>query len=183
MGDLKPVEYAAQDEQNIADFLRKEVERQGKTYKQISIESGVAQSQIQRFLAGRGGVSYYNFCKIARILGYKGDICPVNDDPTYDSIEFEEEKPKIALYGDKKSENVQEYDLAIEKAYEDLANAVIETACDDYRRLKKNNREKELIHHRRVCIAEIEAFFRSEYFGKFTSLDGNWLLNRLKKEV
>lgn len=180
---MESVEYAAQDEKDMAEFLFKVADSKGITYKEISQKTSISQTQVQRFLSGRGGISFYNYAKIARFLGYRPDICPENGDLALKSIEIEKEKPKNALYGDKNSENDQSYDLTIEKAYEELANAVVETACDDYRYLRKKNLEKSLIHHNVVTIKEIEKFFKSEYFGKFTNLDGNWLLNRLKKEV
>lgn len=65
---------------------------------------------------------------------------------------------------------------------EDLANAVIVQACDDYRvskrRLERNPQNKEAAE----AVIEIEQFFRSDWFEMLTKLDGEWLLAKLRAE-
>lgn len=55
--------------------------------------------------------------------------------------------------------------------YEDLANAIILRAVKDYRR-SYNSRELE----------DIERFFRSDWFGVLTNIDGEMLIRRLREE-
>lgn len=57
---------------------------------------------------------------------------------------------------------------------EALANGIIVQACKDYRTaLKWDNRQS---------IAEIERFFRSEWYKMLTSIDGEYLIAKLRKE-
>ena len=55
--------------------------------------------------------------------------------------------------------------------YENLANAIILRAVEDYR-LTDNEEELE----------EIEAFFRSDWFAILTRLDPDLLIKKLRKE-
>ena len=68
------------------------------------------------------------------------------------------------------------------KAYENLANAIIEQAVRDFReaklRLQKNARDAEADKTYR----EIKRFFRSEWFSQLTTLDGELLLEKLEEE-
>jgi len=70
------------------------------------------------------------------------------------------------------------------KPYERLANAIIIQACKDYKtaykRYIRNSRrtdkpDKELV--------ELEAFFRSDWYKALTTVDGEYLMDRIKKEV
>ena len=64
--------------------------------------------------------------------------------------------------------------------YQELANAVIETAAKDYRIA--------LMHHFRhpqsadysIRISEIEHFFRSQWFCALSDLNGEYLLVRIR---
>ena len=68
------------------------------------------------------------------------------------------------------------------KAYENLANAIIEQAVRDFReaklRLQKNARDAEA----EKTYMEIKRFFRSEWFSQLTTLDGELLLEKLEEE-
>ena len=68
------------------------------------------------------------------------------------------------------------------RAYENLANAIIEQAVTDYRRarakLAKDAEDVMALKMRR----ETERFFRSAWFGQLTSIDGEWLLQNLEGE-
>ena len=55
--------------------------------------------------------------------------------------------------------------------YEELANAIILQAVKDYR-LTDDEQE----------LAEIERFFRSDWFGVLTDVDPEYLIRRLRKE-
>ena len=55
--------------------------------------------------------------------------------------------------------------------YEELANAIVLQAVKDYR-LTDDEAE----------LAEIERFFRSDWFGVLTDVDPEYLIRRLRKE-
>ena len=55
--------------------------------------------------------------------------------------------------------------------YENLANAIVLQAVKDYR-LTDDEAE----------LAEIERFFRSDWFGVLTDVDPEYLIRRLQKE-
>ena len=67
--------------------------------------------------------------------------------------------------------------------YENLANAIILQAVKDYRQALK------LLGRNSKCTSalstkdECERFFRSEWFSFLTSMDGEMLIRRLKKEA
>lgn len=70
-----------------------------------------------------------------------------------------------------------------EDGYERLANAIIITACRDYRTtLRKLSRNK----NNRDAMSEkesIERFFRSGWFGVLTGIDPELLIRKLQEEV
>ena len=67
--------------------------------------------------------------------------------------------------------------------YENLANAIILQAVKDYRMalksLKANSRNRTV----QTDKAEIERFFRSQWYSALTSIDGEMLIRSLQKEV
>lgn len=58
--------------------------------------------------------------------------------------------------------------------YQNLANAIICVAADDYR-LAMRKRDTYLLH-------DLEKFFYSDWYGMLTTLDPNKLLSKLRKE-
>lgn len=68
------------------------------------------------------------------------------------------------------------------KAYENLANAIIEQAVRDFReaklRLQKNARDAEA----EKTYREVKRFFRSAWFSRLTPLDSELLLEKLEEE-
>lgn len=70
-----------------------------------------------------------------------------------------------------------------ENPYEKLANAIVLQAVSDYRRalrkVKKNPKNRVAIDE----VLQIEKFFRSEWYQVLTSVDGEYLIDRLRKEV
>ena len=68
------------------------------------------------------------------------------------------------------------------KAYENLANAIIEQAANDFReakrRLQKNARDAEA----EKTYREVKRFFRSAWFSRLTPLDSELLLEKLEEE-
>ena len=67
--------------------------------------------------------------------------------------------------------------------YENLANAIIVQACDDYRvdlkKIKKNPGNRAAIDD----ALRIEKFFHSGWFGALTAVDGDFLIRRIRKEA
>ena len=67
--------------------------------------------------------------------------------------------------------------------YENLANAIILQAVKDYpmalKSLKANSRNRTA----QADKAEIERFFRSQWYSALTSVDGEMLIRSLQKEV
>lgn len=67
--------------------------------------------------------------------------------------------------------------------YENLANAIVIQAVKDYRdilvRLKKKPNNKEAM----IDAMECERFFRSDWFQTLTSVDGEFLIQKLRKEM
>ena len=70
-----------------------------------------------------------------------------------------------------------------EDPYEKLANAIILRAVQDYRaalkRLKKHPNKKDVEND----VIKIEKFFKSQWYQALTSVDGEYLINRLRKEA
>lgn len=67
--------------------------------------------------------------------------------------------------------------------YEKLANAIVLLAAKDYRnalkRLKKTPRNREA----KAAASDLERFFRSGWYSALTSVDGEFLIENLRKEV
>lgn len=67
-------------------------------------------------------------------------------------------------------------------SYQNLANAIIQSAASDYRTVLKIIKKRPDM--RKICkLDELEAFFHSGWFSILTNLDGDYILNRIKKEV
>ena len=66
--------------------------------------------------------------------------------------------------------------------YEILANVIVEQAVKDYR-WARTALGKDAENVAAVAMrSETERFFRSAWFGQLTSLDGEWLLEKLEGE-
>ena len=71
-----------------------------------------------------------------------------------------------------------------EYRYEDLAHTIIELAVADYRKALagKGMSFSKCYRSPDSIIKEVEAFFRSPYFHVLTTVDGEYLIDQLKKE-
>ena len=67
--------------------------------------------------------------------------------------------------------------------YENLANAVIAQAAEDYRRLlkrvKKNPANREALEE----ALQVERFFRSGWYQRLTNVDGEFLIRKLQENI
>jgi len=70
-----------------------------------------------------------------------------------------------------------------EDPYEKLANAIVLQAVNDYRtilqKIRRNPQNKGAVEE----ALRIERFFRSEWYQTLTSVDGEYLINRLRREA
>ena len=64
--------------------------------------------------------------------------------------------------------------------YRALAHAIILQAVDDYRKLLRGNVPVYFVN--KITIDEIEEFFKSKYFGILSNIDGELLIEKLRKE-
>lgn len=74
-------------------------------------------------------------------------------------------------------------DLATKENWENLANAIVLTAVKDfrteYKKLLKNPKSKAAAAE----VASLIRFFTSDYYSSLTSVDGEFLVRKLKSEV
>lgn len=67
--------------------------------------------------------------------------------------------------------------------YENLANAIIVKACEDYRvalkKIKHNPKNKDAIDE----ALSLERFFCSQWYQTLTSVDGDFLIRKLRDEI
>lgn len=72
--------------------------------------------------------------------------------------------------------------VSIGNPYENLANAIILTAVEDYRRVLKryvkNPKSKEVM----ADVKELERFFKSSWYSALTSVDGEFLIRKIRAE-
>ena len=64
--------------------------------------------------------------------------------------------------------------------WEDLANAIVLRAVEDYRLAQKQKRLPDKRKAAQARIRELERFFCSKWFAQLTDVDGKTLLNQLK---
>lgn len=69
------------------------------------------------------------------------------------------------------------------KAYERLANAIIKQAADDFRNAHRKLMRDTHDYEARKRIREVEEFLTSKDYQKLTTVDGEYILRRLKEEV
>lgn len=71
----------------------------------------------------------------------------------------------------------------MERAYEELGNAVVLQAVKDYRKAYKHLMRYPHSLKAKHEVGNIEAFFRNQRFNLFTGLDGEMILDRLQEEL
>lgn len=66
--------------------------------------------------------------------------------------------------------------------YENLANAIVLRAVDDYREALRDLEANPSYSLALRTVSDVERFFRSGWFSVLTSLDGVLLMKKLQKE-
>jgi len=66
--------------------------------------------------------------------------------------------------------------------YENLANAIILTAVDDYRRALKKYSKNPDSKSAKAEVDSLERFFRSQWYSVLTSVEGEFLIRKLRAE-
>lgn len=68
-------------------------------------------------------------------------------------------------------------------AYENLANAIILMAVKDYRWALNKLKKRPNYEQAKRIIKEVEKFFHSSWYRELTSVDGNFLIEKIRSEV
>lgn len=73
--------------------------------------------------------------------------------------------------------------VVTELAYQELANAIVLRAVDDYRNaLDGKTYDENPRHTPQWVMKECEKFFRSSWYRSLTKVDGEFLIEQLKRE-
>ena len=67
--------------------------------------------------------------------------------------------------------------------YADLANAIIIQAVKDYRNALKTLKRYPRYEPAKKVVAEVEEFFRSEWYRTLTSVDADMLMTKIRREI
>ena len=67
--------------------------------------------------------------------------------------------------------------------YTDLANAIIIQAAKDYRNALKTLKRYPRYEPAKAVVAEVEEFFRSEWYRTLTSVDADMLMTKIRREI
>ena len=83
-----------------------------------------------------------------------------------------------------KKEKVTVKDEVSYDPYEEITNAIVIQACKDYKKAYKQSlRKSGIVGEADEELAELEEFFRSEWYKKLTEVDGEYLMERIRNEV
>ena len=67
--------------------------------------------------------------------------------------------------------------------YTDLANAIVIQAAKDYRKALKTLKRYPRYEPAKAVVAEVEEFFRSEWYRTLTSVDAEMLMRKIRREI
>ena len=68
--------------------------------------------------------------------------------------------------------------------YEEIANAIVIQACNDYKNAyRRHLRRSGIVDKPDYELVALENFFRSDWYKILTTVDGEYLMERLRKEV
>lgn len=68
-------------------------------------------------------------------------------------------------------------------SYTELANAIIIQAVKDYRKALKTLKRHPRYEPARAMVAEVEEFFHSDWYRVLTSVDGDMLIRKIRREI
>ena len=68
-------------------------------------------------------------------------------------------------------------------SYTELANAIIIQAVKDYRKALKILKRYPRYEPAKALVAEVEEFFRSDWYRVLTSVDGDMLIRKIRREI
>ena len=67
--------------------------------------------------------------------------------------------------------------------YTELANAIVIQAAKDYRKALKTLKRYPRYEPAKAVVAEVEEFFRSDWYRVLTSVDGDMLIRKIRREI
>jgi len=67
--------------------------------------------------------------------------------------------------------------------YTELANAIVIQAAKDYRKALKTLKRYPRYEPARATVAEVEDFFRSDWYRTLTSVDAEMLMRKIRREI
>ena len=68
-------------------------------------------------------------------------------------------------------------------SYTELANAIVIQAAKDYRKALKTLKRYPRYEPAKAVVAEVEEFFRSEWYRTLTSVDADMLMTKIRREI
>ena len=71
----------------------------------------------------------------------------------------------------------------MKQAWEDLANAVVAQAAEDWKRAKRILRNDPKDEGAKRMLRDTERFFRSEWYRNLTNINPEYLMRKLKEEI
>ena len=67
--------------------------------------------------------------------------------------------------------------------YTELANAIVIQAAKDYRKALKTLKRYPRYEPAKAVVAEVEEFFRSDWYRMLTSVDAEMLMRKIRREI
>lgn len=67
--------------------------------------------------------------------------------------------------------------------YTELANAIVIQAAKDYRKALKTLQRYPRYEPAKAVVAEVEEFFRSDWYRMLTSVDAEMLMRKIRREI
>lgn len=67
--------------------------------------------------------------------------------------------------------------------YTELANAIVIQAAKDYRKALKTLKRYPRYEPAKAVVAEVEKFFRSDWYRMLTSVDAEMLMRKIRREI
>ena len=74
-------------------------------------------------------------------------------------------------------------DVSQQKAYENLANAIIRQAVNDFRSALRHLKKDPDSESAKQAVQRLERFFYSEWYEVLTNLDASYLLRKVREMI